>query len=174
VLEAGFRDSDLRVDGWPKGNASQPWHPGVRLAFDAPDKGPLIYATDVYDQPAWASGSISPWQANLRAIALGLEALRAVDRYGITKRGEQYRGFLALPPGQTGSTGAPPPAMTRPDAAKRLLDAAGWDAAMLDVVLGDTDLAGTLFKRAQRAAHPDSGSRTMWDDVNAAWEVLRA
>lgn len=29
----------------------------------------------------------------------GLEALRAVDRHGITRRGEQYAGFKALPPG---------------------------------------------------------------------------
>lgn len=45
----------------------------------------LVYATDtcVY------------WQHNVRSIALGLEALRAVDRYGISKRGQQYAGFRA-------------------------------------------------------------------------------
>lgn len=36
---------------------------------------------------------------NLRAIALGLEALRKVDRYGITSGGEQYAGFAALEAG---------------------------------------------------------------------------
>ena len=30
-------------------------------------------------------------------IGLGLEALRAVDRYGITSRGQQYAGFRELP-----------------------------------------------------------------------------
>jgi hypothetical protein len=39
------------------------------------------------------------WQHNVRAIALGLEALRKVDRYGITRRGEQYAGWKALPAG---------------------------------------------------------------------------
>ena len=32
---------------------------------------------------------------NLRSIALGLKALRAVDRYGVSRRGEQYAGFRA-------------------------------------------------------------------------------
>jgi hypothetical protein len=38
-----------------------------------------------------------PDEANVRAIALALEALRKVDRYGVTKRGEQYAGWKALP-----------------------------------------------------------------------------
>lgn len=45
----------------------------------------LVYATDVCDL----------WQHNVRSVALGLEALRAVDRYGISRRGEQYAGFRA-------------------------------------------------------------------------------
>jgi hypothetical protein len=36
---------------------------------------------------------------NSRSIGLELEALRAIDRYGITKQGEQYVGFKALPSG---------------------------------------------------------------------------
>ena len=52
------------------------------VAFES-KHGPLKYATDVFDH----------WHANLRAIALGLEALRKVERYGITQRGEQYTGF---------------------------------------------------------------------------------
>jgi hypothetical protein len=175
VIEVGLRESDFRVgDGMPKMNAPAPWHPGVRVAFDAPGKGPLIYATDSYKDPTWSrQGALTGWQANLRAVALGLEALRAVDRYGITRKGEQYTGFRALPAGQTGSSGVLEPPMTRSEAVKRLLDAAGWDAAMADTVAGDSDLLATLFKRAKRAAHPDTGgNRTMWDDVNAAWGVL--
>ena len=40
----------------------------------------------------------SNWQANLRAIALSLEALRAEDRYGVTRRAEQYKGWAKLLP----------------------------------------------------------------------------
>lgn len=50
----------------------------------------LVYATD----------ACQDWRHNVRSIALGLEALRAVDRYGISRRGEQYAGFRgALPAG---------------------------------------------------------------------------
>lgn len=58
----------------------------VGVSFDS-KHGPLTYET----------AEFATWQDNLRAIALGLEALRAVDRYGISKRGEQYRGWKALP-----------------------------------------------------------------------------
>jgi uncharacterized protein (DUF58 family) len=36
------------------------------------------------------------WKDNLRAIALSLEALRAVDRYGVTRGNEQYRGWTQI------------------------------------------------------------------------------
>lgn len=88
VIQLALREQDIRQDGLPRANARQPEHPGVILAFDS-RYGPLRYATDVF----------TDWQANLRAIALGLESLRRVDRYGITKRGEQYAGWRALEAG---------------------------------------------------------------------------
>lgn len=88
VVEADFRERDLRIDGWPRADARIPQHPGVRVAFES-RHGPLVYATD---SCAW-------WQHNVRSIALGLEALRAVDRYGVTRRGEQYAGWKAITAG---------------------------------------------------------------------------
>lgn len=86
VIEAAFREVDIRVtDGLPKSNARVPEFPGVRIAFDSVH-GPLIYQTD----------TCQTWQHNLRSIALGLEALRAVDRHGISSRAEQYTGFKAI------------------------------------------------------------------------------
>ena len=85
ILGAAFREEDLRLDGMPRSNAREPWHPGIEISFDTP-KGRLVYATDVCEY----------WQHNVRSIALGLEALRAVDRFGITRHGEQYAGFLQL------------------------------------------------------------------------------
>lgn len=87
VVELAINEMDLRVDGRPK-VAAQYRHPGVVVSFDS-DHGPLRYATAEY----------ADWRQNLRAVALGLEALRRVDRYGITKRGEQYTGFRALSAG---------------------------------------------------------------------------
>lgn len=88
VIGCGLREQDIRRDGWPRASARDPEHPGVEVSFDT-DHGRLVYATDVCER----------WEHNVRAIALGLEALRAVDRHGITRRGEQYAGFKALPAG---------------------------------------------------------------------------
>lgn len=85
VIEADFRESDIRLDGLPKANARQPSFPGVRLSFES-KMGPLQYQTDQYEF----------WQHNIRGIGLGLEALRAVARYGITQRNQQYTGWLQL------------------------------------------------------------------------------
>lgn len=85
VIQLSLSDNDIRQDGLPRANARPATHPGVILTFDS-TYGPLRYATDVF----------TDWHANLRAIALGLEALRRVDRYGITKGGEQYAGWRAL------------------------------------------------------------------------------
>jgi hypothetical protein len=88
VIEIAVDEGDIRLDGWPRSNA-RPRHPGVILSFDS-KHGPLRYGTDAFPR----------WQSNLRAIALGLESLRRVDRYGIGKRGEQYQGWKALPAGE--------------------------------------------------------------------------
>src|SRR5206468_4280936 len=88
AIEADFAESDIRLDGMPRGNARQPQFPGIRLAFNS-KAGPLVYQTDTCEF----------WQHNVRSIALGLEALRAVDRYGITTRHEQYQGYRQIETG---------------------------------------------------------------------------
>lgn len=62
---------------------------GVEVSFDVPKRGRLVFHTDAYDDVT----------ANVRAIGLGLEALRAVDRHGITAGAEQYAGFAMLSAG---------------------------------------------------------------------------
>lgn len=87
VVELAIHESDLRNDGRPYAD-TRPRHPGVTVSFDS-RHGPLKYTADKF----------AAWQENLRAVALGLEALRKVDRYGMTSRGEQYAGWKALPAG---------------------------------------------------------------------------
>lgn len=138
VIEADFREQDIRLDGMPRSNARQPVHPGVRIAFES-KHGPLVYATD----------SCENWQHNVRSIALGLEALRAVDRYGVTKRGEQYTGWKAIEAGYG--------AVTTVEEARQLLDSYGGEAAAL------------------KATHPDyGGDRAAFDGVQAARRLLAA
>lgn len=96
VLQIAMDESDFRLDGLPRAN-SRAQHPGVVLGFnpDGNAAGRLEFATDVFDN----------WEDNLRAIALGLEALRKVDRYGITSGSQQYAGFRAITVGDDGSMG---------------------------------------------------------------------
>lgn len=88
ILEADFRENQLRKDGMPRAGA-QAHSPGIILTLVSTPHGDLRYPCSTF----------RTWDANLRAIALALEALRKVDRYGVTKRGEQYRGWKALPAG---------------------------------------------------------------------------
>lgn len=99
----------IRLDGRLRTDARVD-HPGVELSFEIPgrrdpmtdQRAPgrrLVFHTDVHTQTTrWVSGGPArvAWKDNLRAIALGLEALRAVDRYGITSTAEQYAGFAQL------------------------------------------------------------------------------
>jgi hypothetical protein len=91
VLEVDIREKDIRVDGLPRANAIAQ-SPIVILSFTAtqiPGKPQLRYEV----------GTFTDWRDNIRGIALGLRALRAVDRYGVTKRGEQYAGWKQLASG---------------------------------------------------------------------------
>lgn len=87
VIELDVTEAEIRLDGMPYADA-RPGHPGVVVDFDS-KHGPLRYGTDACPH----------WQSNVRAIALALEALRRVERYGVGRRGEQYVGWRALPAG---------------------------------------------------------------------------
>jgi hypothetical protein len=88
LIGVGLTEYDIRLDGTPRANARPMSHPGVEISFDS-RYGRLTYATDVFDR----------WQDNVRAVAKGLEALRAIDRWGVAKRGQQYAGFALLTAG---------------------------------------------------------------------------
>jgi hypothetical protein len=88
LLELDIAERDFRIDGLPKANARQN-SPGVILTLVGTPHGDLRYPCHTFHH----------WEDNVRGIALALEALRKVDRYGVTKRGEQYTGWAALPAG---------------------------------------------------------------------------
>jgi hypothetical protein len=148
VLQLAVTEQQCRRDGWIRADA-RPQHPGVILSFDSVH-GPLRYHTDRFMNRGWA-GYLPGWQSNVRAIALGLEALRRVDRYGITRAGEQYRGWNALPPGGPVELGA---AMTVDEAARTLADWSGQDGLL---GVNDPDVINAAWRRAARDHHPDHG-----------------
>lgn len=149
VLEIALRERDFRIDGLPRMSA-RPTHPGVILNIATAKKGHLRFPCDQFKD----------WHDNLRAIALALEALRKVDRYGITQHGEQYAGWRAIE--STGS-GSVMSAEVAERVVRRVAD----------------DPTGDLVKvvRIARArAHPDrnGGDRRDYDEVDTAVQVLTA
>jgi hypothetical protein len=143
----------FRLDGRPRAQARAE-HPGVIFSLDS-RYGHVSYPCDTF----------TTWQDNLRAVALALEALRKVDRYGVTKRGEQYRGFLALE-----ATAAPAGFSDADVALAWLTDFTGW-TRNLD---GSDVRPRVLLREAQRRAHPDAGGdAALFQRVSLAEAKLR-
>lgn len=157
VIEAAFRESDIRRDGRPRADARQPSHPGIVLSFETPN-GPLRFPCDTY----------AAWEDNLRAIALALEALRKVDRYGVTRRGEQYRGWRQLPGGATVE-----PAMTVEEAAEILCKMAG-NPCPPQYLIGVPGNIRQAYRAAALRTHPDrnGGDDTQFKKLQEARRVL--
>jgi hypothetical protein len=164
VLQLDLTEADLRRDGLPRARAN-PGHPGIILAFEIPNVGPVQRAVDRYDH----------WQANLRAVALTMEKLRAVERYGVISTQEQYRGWAALPP----------PAANRQmtvEAAARFLaeqaTAAGAVGCQPIELIGASKAPAERRRYAYHLAaqrlHPDTeaGDREAWECLAEAKRLL--
>jgi hypothetical protein len=161
VIQIDVTELDLRQDGMLRSKARVGPNPGAVVSFQS-RFGPLRYATDAYEQ-RW-TGALPGWQANVRAIALALEALRAVDRYGVSRRGEQYTGWKALPAGS--GAGTSPFATTGA--------ALQWMRAQDDLEGGEL-APGALYRKLARRMHPDipTGNPADWDKLDAARRILQ-
>lgn len=147
----------MRLDGMLRAHV-QPQHPGVAISFQS-KFGPLRYATDAYES-RW-KGAMPGWKANVRAIALALTALRAVDRYGVSKRGEQYTGWKALPAGSGTIFGTA-------DAAEQWMF-----QRYRELGLGPAQNLTVVYRKLARRLHPDAGGDpTDWDKLDRARQLL--
>lgn len=97
----------VRLDGTPK-PGFRVLHPGAEVSFTDDAGRRLTFHTDRYPV----------LHDNIQAIASGLEALRAVERHGITSTGQQYAGFAMLGAGDV-------------DRGRALVEAAGGVTAAL-------------------------------------------
>jgi hypothetical protein len=139
-IEGFFFPKDIRNDGWPKSSA-RPTQPGVVLSFST-KKGQITMPCDRY----------TGWESNLRAIALTLEHLRAVERYGVTtEEQEQYTGWLELP------------AASAVDEKTELANILIHHASVGYVpsqVTNDQRLFDSTWREAARRTHPDTGGNS--------------
>lgn len=155
VIQADCDTSQIRRDGMLRADARMRG-PGVIVSFES-RYGPLSYPCDRF----------SDWQDNLRAIALSLEALRAVDRYGVTRRSEQYRGWKAI-------------TLRGDDEFNNAGEAAYFLARHCPGVTAtgiqaDVEQARRAYKHAAAENHPDrGGAADLFNRITSAWEVLRA
>lgn len=142
TLALDLRHNELNRDGTINARARLE-DPGVILSFETTKYGVLTYPCRSFDgQPRSLA-----WQENVRAIALGLEALRKVERYGIAERGQQYAGWKALGSGIPLSE-----SMSEAEAWKLLRDAVKHPES----TIRSTD-ADWLFRVAALEHHPDKG-----------------
>src|SRR4051812_13750399 len=154
ATQIDITEADLRRDGMIRANARAGFQ-GVQVSFDS-RHGPLTYATDAFDY----------WRDNVRAIALGLTALRAVDRYGITRTGEQYRGWRAI-------AAKPMEDTLTPESARLVFaDALGLELIASD--LASKEGIARAYRFAAKKHHPDmpGGSESVMRLITKARDVL--
>lgn len=146
VIKLALTDRDIRRDGWPRAN-SRPEHPGVILEWQIGEQW-YRRAAEKFDH----------WRDNVRAVALTLQRLRDIERWGAVS-GEQYEGFkLELESPRNNAL----------EARRVLEELAGLspeDARTMESV--------RLYRLARRRTHPDAGgSNEAFNEVQEAWRVL--
>jgi len=136
----------LRQDGAPYANRSQPQIKGVAIYF-AIKKRPLCFACDRWDRI----------EDNLRALTLTIEALRGLERWGGGSMVEQaFSGFTALP--------APSSSAARPW--WKVLGVSEFE------LRGSIEFK---YRELVKTMHPDAGGeRAAWDELQTAIEQARA
>lgn len=164
VMQAFFRPNQIRQDGFPYSGA-RPERSGVILSFRTASKGAFSF-------PCWR---YSKFEDNVRAIALSLEALRAVDRYGVTQRAEQYQGWK-----QIEAPGARPVFESADSAARFVcVKATGEDPKpeeLREMLMPGSKLRTFYYRKAAAKLHPDqpNGSHEEFVMLQQALAVLEA
>ncbi len=142
----------FRNDGGIRADA-RPVTARVIVSFARPDGKKLVFPCDAYGD----------WQDNVWAIRLSLEALRSIDRYGVTQGDQQYEGFAALPPGK-------PAGMT----VERAREIVAKLADLEPQALTFPSVFTVAVQRARSKAHPDrdGGNTATFQELEEAVRVL--
>jgi len=139
ILSTNLR---LRLDGVPRVEGREPLDVGAAVYFTL--KGQAIcLACDRWDRVA----------DNVAALAQHIDALRRIERYGVGKIEQAFRGYLALPP---------------------MVSGVEWWTVLGVSPNATLDDVEEAFRRRARDAHPDrGGSVETMARLNEAREAAR-
>lgn len=155
VIQAFVRAEDIRNDGWPRSSARF-FEPGIVLGFTMPDGSQISFPCDTFTR----------WESNLRAISLTMTALRSIDRYGVTKRSEQYKGWKKV---------SAPEAELRKDGQWALDHLAHLAGVESSAIRGNAVAMDLAYRAAAKRTHPDYGGNTeAFQLLQEAVRILRA
>lgn len=140
LVQAFFSRDEIRNDGWPRSSA-RPRKPGVIVSFTNKQREQFSFPCDTYDA----------WEDNLYAIALSLEALRTVDRYGVTQRAEQYQGWKQI---------ESPAHQQQKDSEWAYGFLASLNGIDKNALRGNRAALDLAYRAAAKKTHPDSGGNT--------------
>lgn len=171
IIQTYMDERDIRNDGLPRSDARAPGNPGVIVTLERwipngkrNEQGKPLGVVTPFSFPC---DQFTDWKDNLRAIALALEALRKVDRYGVTQNAEQYTGWKALP----ASGGL----QSDEEAARTLCEFGALNGRVNpQSVLSDPEIAKQAFRAAAKATHTDTGGKQAdFQAVQIAWGRLK-
>jgi hypothetical protein len=165
VVQLALSESQFTKDGRPYYQA-RPEHPGVIVSFRKPVRD-ATGRTTVKIPLNFPADRFTSWEANLRAVAIALEDLRRIDRYGVTQNSEQYVGFKALPP-----PGPTHDAIATADEAARFVEVVTRVGAA--AVLADSARYREAYRSAAAKLHPDAApmAAAEWAKLQAAKALL--
>lgn len=116
----------LRIDGFPRSGQPEPADGGAAVYFTR--KGAkVVFACDRYQHVA----------ENLRAIAMHLEALRGMERWGVGTLDQAFAGYAALPENASAES--------------------WWSVLGLDGAPSTVEAIDVAYRAAAKRAHPDAG-----------------
>lgn len=170
VVQLAMRERDFRLDGWIRADA-KPSHPGVTIVLPESDQGRISFSTDRYTHGYRGGSRMDGWQANVRAIALSMEALRTADRHDVMQ-GAQYAGFKEL------GSGLAMDAFASAEAAAEFIIALSdippeHAAGEVRSVVENEDARAEVYRRAAKKAHPDAGGDvSIFQKLQAAKALL--
>lgn len=150
IVEMWVRPQDVFVDGSSLKTGARMDKPGIimsltRITNRRPSKTQPGYHDYDPQQLSYPCDAFTSWKDNLRAIALSLEALRKVERYGVFKY-DEIVSRLALPSAE-GS-------VSTVDSAMAFISK---HSSVPVEALMTPDVIDFAYKKAARKLHPDAG-----------------